>query len=75
MIENTRIPTALNARSEVFVTEPKNPLATLMLSVRSRRGHDMGWVGVTVDSRSSLPSARQLREQMESFLGRIIQSQ
>ena len=75
MIENTRIPTALNARSEVFVTEPKNPLATLMLSVRSRRGHDMGWVGVTIDSRSSLPSARQLREQIETFLGRIIQSQ
>jgi ribose transport system ATP-binding protein/rhamnose transport system ATP-binding protein len=75
MIENTRIPTALNAKSEMFVIEPTNPLATLLLSVRSRRGHDMGWVGVTIDSRTPLPSARQLRDQIESFLGRIIQSQ
>jgi ABC-type sugar transport system ATPase subunit len=75
MIENTRIPTALNAKSEMFVIEPTNPLATLLLSVRSRRGHDMGWVGVTIDSRAPLPSARQLRDQIESFLGRIIQSQ
>jgi ABC-type sugar transport system ATPase subunit len=75
MIENTRIPTALNAKSEMFVIESTSPLATLLLSVRSRRGHDMGWVGVTIDSRAPLPSARQLRDQIESFLGRIIQSQ
>jgi hypothetical protein len=43
--------------------------------VRSRRGHDMGWVGITIDSRSPLPSARQLREQIETFLERIIKSQ
>jgi ABC-type sugar transport system ATPase subunit len=75
MIENTRIPTALNAKSELFVIEPTNPLATLLFAVRSRRGHDMGWVGVTIDSRAPLPAARQLRDQIESFLGRIIQSQ
>jgi ABC-type sugar transport system ATPase subunit len=74
MIENTRIAMALTTRSEEFVIEPTNPLATLMCAVRSRRGHDMGWVGVTIDSRSALPSARQLRERIESFLERIIQS-
>jgi ABC-type sugar transport system ATPase subunit len=75
LVENTRIPTALNAKSENFVIEPKDPLATLLLSVRSRRGHDMGWVGITIDSRSPLPSARQLREQIETFLEWIIKSQ
>ena len=75
MIENTRIPTALSAKSESFVIEPKSQLATLLLSVRSRRGHDMGWVGVTIDSSSDLPSALQLREQIETFLDRIIKSQ
>jgi ABC-type sugar transport system ATPase subunit len=75
MIENTRIATALTTKSEEFVIEPTNPLATLMCAVRSRRGHDMGWVGVTIDGRSPLPSARQLRERIESFLDRIIQSQ
>jgi len=75
MIENTRIPTALSAKSESFVIEPNNQLATLLFSVRSRRGHDMGWVGVTLDSPSGLPSALQLREQIETFLGRIMKSQ
>ena len=75
MIDNTRILTALSAKSENFVIEPDNQLATLLLSVRSRRGHDMGWVGVTIDSRSSLPSAQRLREQIETFLDRIIKSQ
>ncbi|MGA8481045.1 MAG: sugar ABC transporter ATP-binding protein [Chthoniobacterales bacterium] len=74
-IDNTRIPAALRAKSENFVIEPRNQLATLLLSVRSRRGHDMGWVGVTLDSRSSLPAARQLRERIETFLDRIIKSQ
>ena len=75
MIDQTRIPTALAAKSEDFVVEPANQLATLLLSVRSRRGHDMGWVGVTLDSRSNLPSAKQLREQIETFLDRMIKAQ
>ena len=75
MIDQTRIPTALAAKSEDFVVEPANQLATLLLSVRSRRGHDMGWVGVTLDSRSTLPSAKQLREQIEAFLDRMIKAQ
>ena len=75
MIDQTRIPTALAAKSEDFVVEPANQLATLLLSVRSRRGHDMGWVGVTLDSRSTLPSAKQLREQIETFLDRMIKAQ
>src|SRR3984893_14154724 len=75
MIDQTRIPTALAAKSEDFVVEPANQRATLLLSVRSRRGHDMGWVGVTLDSRSTLPSAKQLREQIETFLDRMIKAQ
>ncbi len=75
MIDQTRIPTALAAKSEDFVVEPANQLATLLLSVRSRRGHDMGWVGVTLDSRSTLPPAKQLREQIETFLDRMIKAQ
>jgi len=40
--------------------------ATLLLSVRSDRGHDMGWIGVTLDSRSPLAPAQQLRDRIES---------
>ena len=45
MISDTRIPAALSSRSEDLVLESGNQLATLLLSVRSGRGHDMGWIG------------------------------
>jgi ABC-type sugar transport system ATPase subunit len=75
MIRDTRIPAALSSRSEALVLERDNPLATLLLSVRSGRGHDMGWIGVTLDGRSPLAPAQQLRDRIESFLGRIIKPQ
>jgi ABC-type sugar transport system ATPase subunit len=74
-IDDTRIPMALKAKSEDFVLEPENQLATLLLSVRSSRGHDMGWIGVTLDNRSSLPPARQVRDRIESFLNGIVKRQ
>jgi ribose transport system ATP-binding protein/rhamnose transport system ATP-binding protein len=75
MIGDTRIPAALSSRSEALVLERENQLATLLVSVRSGRGHDMGWIGVTLDSRASLAPAQQLRDRIESFLGRIIKPQ
>jgi ABC-type sugar transport system ATPase subunit len=71
-IDDTRIPMALRAKSEEFVLESENQLATLLLSVRSSRGHDMGWIGITLDNRSSLPPAWQVRSRIESFLNGII---
>src|ERR1700730_14180913 len=44
MIGDTRIPAALSSRSEALVLERENQLATLLVSVRSGRGHDVGWV-------------------------------
>jgi len=75
MIRDTRIPAALSSRSEALVLERENQLATLLVSVRSDRGHDMGWIGVTLDGRTSLAPAQQLRDRVESFLGRIIKPQ
>jgi ABC-type sugar transport system ATPase subunit len=75
MIRDTRIPAALGSRSEALVLEPENQLATFLLSVRSGRGHDMGWIGVTLDGRSPLAPAQQLRDRIESFVGRISKPQ
>jgi ABC-type sugar transport system ATPase subunit len=75
MISDTRIPAALSSKSEALVLESENQLATLLVSVRSDRGHDMGWIGITLDSRTSLAPAQQLRDRVESFLGRIIKPQ
>jgi ABC-type sugar transport system ATPase subunit len=74
-ISDTRIPTALNAKSVEFVLESEHRLATLLLSVRSSRGHDMGWIGVTLDAHSPRPPARQVRDRIESFVSRITKSQ
>jgi ribose transport system ATP-binding protein/rhamnose transport system ATP-binding protein len=71
IISETRIPVALRRKSPDFVVEDNNHLTTLLLSVRSGRGHDMGWIGLTVDGRSPQPSALQVRDRIESFVGRI----
>ena len=74
MIDDTRIPEALRAKSQEFVVETESRLATLLLSVHSSRGHDLGWVGITLDGRSPLPSATILRDRIGSFLDRLTQS-
>lgn len=74
-IGDTRIPKALSARSQEFVVEAENQLVTLLLSVRSGRGHDMGWIGVTLDGNSPRPTAQHLRDRIESFVERIIKPQ
>jgi ABC-type sugar transport system ATPase subunit len=74
MIDDTRIPEALRAKSQEFVVETESRLATLLLSVHSSRGHDLGWVGITVDGRSPLPSATILRDRIGRFLDRLTQS-
>jgi ribose transport system ATP-binding protein/rhamnose transport system ATP-binding protein len=74
-IGDTRIPKALSARSQEFVVETENQLVTLLLSVRSGRGHDMGWIGVTLDGNSPRPPAQHLRDRIESFVERIIKPQ
>ncbi len=53
-LEATRIPSALRQRAPSFVTEAG--YATLLLPMRSRRGSDLGWIGLTLPADGSLPS-------------------
>jgi ABC-type sugar transport system ATPase subunit len=46
--EETHIPAALAAPAERFVLEPDGARATLLVRVRSHRGHELGWIGLTV---------------------------
>jgi hypothetical protein len=48
LFEETRIATALRAPPGGFVAEPDGARATLLVQLRSHRGHDLGWVGLTV---------------------------
>jgi ABC-type sugar transport system ATPase subunit len=74
MISETRIPTALSTKSEKFVIDEEHRLATLLLSVRSSRGHDMGWIGVTLDAQNPPPAAHEIRDRIERFVSRLTES-
>jgi ribose transport system ATP-binding protein/rhamnose transport system ATP-binding protein len=51
----TRIPSALQQRAPHFVTEAAGDRATLLLPMRSRRGNDLGWIGLTLPAGTDLP--------------------
>ncbi len=48
LFEETRIPSALRAPVDRFVPEPDGARATLLVQARSHRGHELGWIGLTV---------------------------
>ncbi|MDQ0393945.1 sugar ABC transporter ATP-binding protein [Labrys monachus] len=54
-IDATQIPLALSRREPFFVPEADNRRSTILVPVRSRRGHDLGWVGLTLPGTSNLP--------------------
>jgi ribose transport system ATP-binding protein/rhamnose transport system ATP-binding protein len=70
-IDDTRIPAALNTKSTEFVVDSEHALATLLLSVRSNRGHDMGWIGVTLPAHSPRPSALDVRSRIETLVSQL----
>jgi ABC-type multidrug transport system ATPase subunit len=70
-ISDTRIPAALNTKTNEFVVEPENQLATLLLSVRSSRGHDMGWIGVTLPAQAPRPQASEVQNRIETLVSRL----
>lgn len=55
-IAATRIPTALHQRAPYFVTETAGDRATLLLPMHSRRGNDLGWIGLTLPAGGTLPA-------------------
>jgi ribose transport system ATP-binding protein/rhamnose transport system ATP-binding protein len=70
-LSETRIPNALAAGSNDFVREADQNLATLLVPVRSRLGHDMGWVGLILDGAATLPPAEQVRRRIENVFAQI----
>ncbi|WP_262298028.1 sugar ABC transporter ATP-binding protein [Microvirga sesbaniae] len=67
-IAETRISRALMERQDGFVAETDVPLSTVLVPMRNPRGHDFGWIGLTVDSRMSIPSARLIRTRVEALM-------
>ena len=66
-IGDTAIPTALKRREPDFVTEADGSRSTLLVPVRSQRGHDLGWIGLTLPAGARMPPAEPIRERIETL--------
>jgi ABC-type sugar transport system ATPase subunit len=65
--DETRIPLALTARSEGFVADASRGLSTLIVEVRTPRGHDMGAIGLVLPADGALPSAAAIRDRVANL--------
>jgi hypothetical protein len=66
-ISATRIPAALDRRADDFTPERDGERATLIVPVKSRRGHDFGWIGLTLPKGGATPPAADLRRRIETL--------
>ncbi len=59
--DETPIAAGLAARSPDFVTDPCSGLSSLVVDVKSHRGHDLGSVGLVLGASRELPPAAAIR--------------
>jgi ribose transport system ATP-binding protein/rhamnose transport system ATP-binding protein len=67
VLGDTHIPQALRQREPIFVREADQARSTLMVLIRSPRGHDLGWVGLTIPNTRALPSASDVKARIETL--------
>ncbi len=66
-LAETRIAEALQRREDGFVTDSAGRLSTFLMPVPSRRGHDLGWIGLTVTDNA--PPEADVRRRVHEFIG------
>jgi ribose transport system ATP-binding protein/rhamnose transport system ATP-binding protein len=66
-IAATRIPAALARRAAGFVAEADGRRSTAMVPLKSPRGHDMGWIGLTVPEGRPLPSVETIVARVDAM--------
>ena len=64
---DTRISTALQQREMDFVAEANGDRSTMLVPLKSSRGHDLGWVGLTLPSTAPQPKPEFVRRQVEAL--------
>ena len=67
MLEMTRIPEALRKREPTFVAEADSARATLLVPIRSSRGHDLGWVGLSLPNDHDLPPPEAIKFRIDKL--------
>jgi hypothetical protein len=63
--DETPISTALRARSSDFVVDPTSGLKSLLVDVRSHRGHELGSIGVVIRPDTPAPPAEAMRSAIQ----------
>ncbi len=61
----TPISAALRARAPDFVLDPTSGLQSLLVDVRSHRGHELGSIGVVIRPYGAAPSAEAMRSAIQ----------
>ena len=63
--EETPISAALHARAPDFVVDPTSGLQSLLVDLRSHRGHELGSIGVVIRPDRSAPPAEAMRSAIQ----------
>jgi ribose transport system ATP-binding protein/rhamnose transport system ATP-binding protein len=66
-ITDTAIPIALRRREAGFVTEADGSRSTLLVPMKSHRGHDLGWIGLSLPAGAAIPPAEPIRARIETL--------
>ncbi len=70
--EETPIAAALHARSQDFVLDPVSGLRSLLVDVKSHRGHELGSIGLVIGPDRHAPPAEAMRAAIiERFRGTV----
>ncbi len=70
-VQDTYIPLSLLRRDSTFVTEADGNRRTMLVPVMSRRGHDFGWIGLTLPATGKAPSVTILKERVALLAGTL----
>lgn len=66
-LNETRIPQALHRREATFVAEADAARATMLVPIRSPRGHDMGWVGLSLPNDHPMPPPEAVKFRIDTL--------
>ncbi len=63
----TLIPQALARRAPTLVTESSGSHTTMLCPLQSRRGHNLGWIGLTMTTATKLPSPASIQSRVAAL--------
>jgi ribose transport system ATP-binding protein/rhamnose transport system ATP-binding protein len=66
-VQETTIPASLLKREADFVTEPDGSRKTMLVPITGRRGHDFGWIGLTLPGDKAPPPAASVQQRVASL--------